>query len=505
MMCRAVCVWVGLALLAPGSIVAASPDVEGLASGVENKVLEWRRDIHQHPELGNREFRTAALVAEHLQGLGMEVRTGIAHTGVVGILRGARPGPRIALRADMDALPVTEQVDLPFASRVTTEFRGQETGVMHACGHDAHVAILMGVAEALAGMRDELPGEVMFIFQPAEEGAPEGEEGGAALMLREGLFDGFQPAAVFGLHVGAGIPSDVIAVRPGPFMAAADAFRIVVKGRQAHGSRPWSAIDPIVVAAEIVGSAQTLVSRRADLTRAPVVVSFGAIQGGIRQNIIPDEVELIGTIRTFEPDMREDVFKRAARHRRACRRGARRDGRVGHSLAGGLSGDAQRRRADRRDARGVDARRARQGHRGPADHRSGRFLLLRGACPDAVLLRRRNAAGPGHGGRGDQSFAVLLSRRGRPAARDARHARSRAGGTTLTVGHQQELPMNKDQLKGRVKKVTGKVKEVAGKAVGNKKLEREGKSESSTGKAQAGYGDVRKDLSRLGKDVKKGL
>ena len=308
MMCRSICMWAGLALLAPGSIAAASPDVESLASGVENKVLEWRRDIHQHPELGNREFRTAALVAEHLQGLGMEVRTGIAHTGVVGILRGARPGPRIALRADMDALPVTEQVDLPFASRVTTEFRGQETGVMHACGHDAHVAILMGVAEALAGMRAELAGEVMFIFQPAEEGAPEGEEGGAALMLREGLFDDFKPAAVFGLHVGAGIPSDVIAVRPGPFMAAADAFRIVVKGRQAHGSRPWSAIDPIVVAAEIVGSAQTLVSRRADLTRAPVVVSFGAIQGGIRQNIIPDEVELIGTIRTFEPDMREDVF-----------------------------------------------------------------------------------------------------------------------------------------------------------------------------------------------------
>lgn len=294
--------------LSSAAFIAEAAEVEALARSVEASVVEWRRDIHQHPELGNREFRTAALVAEHLRGLGLEVRTGIAHTGVVGILRGGQPGPRIALRADMDALPVTEQVDLPFASRVTTEFRGQTVGVMHACGHDAHVAILMGVAEALAGIRDKLNGEVMFIFQPAEEGAPEGEEGGAELMLREGLFDHFKPDAVFGLHVIAGIPSDVIAVRPGPFMAAADSFRIVVKGRQTHGSRPWSGVDPIVVAADIVSTTQTLVSRRTDLTRAPVVVSFGAIQGGIRDNIIPDEVELIGTIRTFELDMRDDVF-----------------------------------------------------------------------------------------------------------------------------------------------------------------------------------------------------
>ena len=287
---------------------AHGADIDALVETVEAKVVEWRRDIHQHPELGNREFRTAALVAEHLQDLGLEVRTGIAHTGVVGILRGGQPGPRIALRADMDALPVTEQVDLPFASRVTTEFRGQQTGVMHACGHDAHVAILMGVAEALAGIKEQLTGEVMFIFQPAEEGPPEGEEGGAELMLKEGLFTDFMPDAVFGLHVVAGIPSDVIAVRPGPFMAAADSFRIVVKGRQTHGSRPWSGVDPIVVAADIVSTAQTLVSRRSDLTRAPVVVSFGAIKGGIRQNIIPDEVELIGTIRTFEQDMRDDIF-----------------------------------------------------------------------------------------------------------------------------------------------------------------------------------------------------
>lgn len=291
-----------------GTAVGAA-EVESLAAAVDDKVIEWRRDIHQHPELGNREFRTAALVAGHLEALGLEVRTGIAHTGVVGILRGGRPGPRIALRADMDALPVTEQVDLPFASRVTTEFRGQTVGVMHACGHDAHTAILMGAAEALAGMRGELAGEVMFIFQPAEEGAPEGEAGGAALMIREGLFDDFMPDTVLGLHVSAGIPSDTIAVRPGPFMAAADSFRIVVKGRQAHGSRPWGGVDPIVAAADIIGTAQTLVSRRSDLTRAPVVVTFGAIKGGVRQNIIPDEVELIGTIRTFEPDMREAVFE----------------------------------------------------------------------------------------------------------------------------------------------------------------------------------------------------
>ena len=290
-------------LLASAPLAAA--ELTDLAASVDAQVVAWRRDIHQHPELGNREQRTAALVAAHLQKLGLEVRTGVAHTGVVGILRGARPGKRIAIRADMDALPVTEQVDLPFASKATTEYRGQATGVMHACGHDAHTAILMGVAQALASRRRELAGEVMFIFQPAEEGPPEGEDGGASLMLKEGLFSAFRPDAVFGLHVWAGIPADTIAVRPGPFMAAADGFRIVVKGRQTHGSRPWDGIDPIVAAADIVSTAQTLVSRRAMLTRAPLVVSFGAIQGGIRENIIPESVELIGTIRSFEPDMRD--------------------------------------------------------------------------------------------------------------------------------------------------------------------------------------------------------
>ena len=296
------------ALLACPIARAEMPAPVALADAVADPVLAWRRDIHQHPELGNREFRTAKLVADHLRGLGLEVRTGLAHTGVVGILKGARPGPRLALRADMDALPVTERGELPFASQVTTEYRGQVTGVMHACGHDAHTAILMGVAQALASVRETLPGEVMFIFQPAEEGPPDDEEGGAALMVAEGLFEDFQPEAVFGLHVIAGIPSDTIATRPGPFMAASDFFRIVVKGRQTHGSRPWSGVDPIVAAADIISTAQTLVSRQAELTRAPVVVTFGAIHGGIRQNIIPDSVEMIGTIRTFEPDMRERVF-----------------------------------------------------------------------------------------------------------------------------------------------------------------------------------------------------
>jgi len=296
-------------LLASGSLAAqTAPDTQAAASAVANEVLVWRRDIHQHPELGNRETRTSKLVADHLRKLAMDVRTGIGGTGVVGILRGGKPGPRIALRADMDALPVTERGDLPFASKITTQYRGQTTGVMHACGHDTHTAVLMGVAKALAGMRKDLPGEVMFVFQPAEEGAPEGEQGGASRMLAEGLFADFKPEAMFGLHVIAGIPSDTIAVRPGPFMAGSDRFTITVLGRQTHGAKPWGGIDPIVTAAQIVSSAQTLVSRRAELTRAPLVLSFGAINGGIRYNIIPDNVQLEGTIRTFKPDMRDDVL-----------------------------------------------------------------------------------------------------------------------------------------------------------------------------------------------------
>jgi amidohydrolase len=297
-----------LALCLPTMAKAAEIDVNAWATSVDSKVLTWRRDIHQFPELGNREFRTSKLVAEHLRKLGLEVKTGIAHTGVVAILRGAKPGPRIALRADMDALPVTESSGLPFESKQTTEFRGEKTGVMHACGHDSHTAILMGVADAMVKNKAQLPGEVMFIFQPAEEGPPDGETGGATAMLAEGLFKQFKPEAIFGLHVWSTLNANQMGYRSGPAMAASDRFRIVVKGRQTHGSRPWGGVDPIVAAADIISTAQTIVSRRMNISELPVVVSFGAIKGGIRYNIIPDEVELIGTIRTFDEGMRQKVF-----------------------------------------------------------------------------------------------------------------------------------------------------------------------------------------------------
>ncbi|TNJ32665.1 amidohydrolase [Arenimonas terrae] len=292
-----------------GPAAAQAPDVEALASAVDAKVQAWRRDIHQHPELGNREVRTAKLVADHLRALGFEdVRTGIATTGVTAVLRGGKPGPRIAVRADMDALPVTERNDLPFASKATSTFRGETVGVMHACGHDAHTGILMGVAEALASMKAELPGEILFIFQPAEEGPPDGEDGGADEMLKQGIFERFKPEAVFGLHVFSTLNAGTVGWRSGPAMAASDRFNIVVKGRQTHGSRPWGGVDPIVAAADIIGTTQTIVSRRQNISKQPVVVSYGAIKGGIRYNIIPDSVELVGTIRTFDEGMRQAVF-----------------------------------------------------------------------------------------------------------------------------------------------------------------------------------------------------
>ena len=298
-----------LLALVPCATLAADAQVEALAAKVDGKVQAWRRDIHQHPELGNREVRTAQLVAEHLRALGFEeVRTGIATTGVTAVLRGGKPGPRIALRADMDALPVTERSGLPFASKVTSTFRGEPVGVMHACGHDAHVGILMGVAEALASIRAELPGEILFVFQPAEEGPPDGEEGGAEEMLAQGIFKGFKPQAVFGLHVFSTLNAGQLGWLSGPAMAASDRFNIVVQGRQTHGSRPWGGVDPIVAAADLIGTSQTIVSRRQDISRLPVVVSFGAIKGGIRYNIIPDSVELVGTIRTFDEGMRQGVF-----------------------------------------------------------------------------------------------------------------------------------------------------------------------------------------------------
>ncbi|HUO39273.1 MAG TPA: amidohydrolase, partial [Mycobacterium sp.] len=253
------------------------------------RVIAWRRDLHQNPELSNREFRTSQKVADHLKGLGIEVRTGIAHTGVVGVLRGSRPGPTVAIRADMDALPVTEQVDLPFKSTVTATYRGEKVGVMHACGHDGHTAMLMGLAEILAGMRKDLPGTVLFIFQPAEEGAPEGERGGAPLMLEEGLFDIARPQAVFGMHLFSDQPTGKIGYRSGPLMAASDRFRIVVNGRQTHGALPWGGVDPIVTASQIVMALQTIVSRQVDISQYPAIVTVGVIKGGIRYNIVPGE------------------------------------------------------------------------------------------------------------------------------------------------------------------------------------------------------------------------
>jgi amidohydrolase len=292
----------------PAGAAITETQLDQAAKSLAPQVIEWRRDFHQNPELGNRETRTSQKVAEHLKALGLEVRTGIAHTGVVGVLKGGKPGPTIALRADMDALPVTEQVDLPFKSRVTSEYRGEKVGVMHACGHDAHTAILMGAAQALASMRKDLPGTVLFIFQPAEEGAPEGEKGGAPLMLEEGVFDIAKPDAAFGLHVWSGLNAGKIGYRSGPFMAASDRYRILVKGEQTHGSKPWGGVDPIVASAQIVMGLQTLVSRQIDITAHPAVVSIGAIKGGIRNNIIPDQVEMIGTFRTFDPGVRQQII-----------------------------------------------------------------------------------------------------------------------------------------------------------------------------------------------------
>jgi amidohydrolase len=305
-----------LALLTVAPAARAAIDDAALATATEAvmpQVVTWRRDFHANPELSNRETRTSKIVAEQLRRLGLEVRTGIAHTGVVGVLRGGRPGPTVALRADMDALPVTEQVDVPFKSTVTAEYRGEKVGVMHACGHDAHTAILLGTAKVLAGMKSELPGTVLFVFQPAEEGAPEGERGGASLMLEEGLFTNPKPEAVFGLHVFSTGNVGTVGYRSGPLMAGSDRFRLVVHGRQTHGARPWGGVDPIVTASQIVLGLQTIVSRQIDITQYPAVVTVGAIKGGIRNNIIPDSVELVGTFRTFDPAIRAQVTERIKR------------------------------------------------------------------------------------------------------------------------------------------------------------------------------------------------
>ncbi len=291
----------------------SAAELDSAAAAIEPRVIEWRRDFHRNPELANREFRTSEKVAEHLRALGLEVRTGMAHTGVVAVIEGKLPGPTILLRADMDALPVTEKTDVPFRSTATGEFRGRAVGVMHACGHDAHTAILMGVAEILVKLRERLPGRVLLVFQPAEEGVPEGERGGAPLMLDEGLLKIARPDAAFALHVGSSLNTGTVAIRPGPLMAGSDFFRIIVTGKQSHGSRPWQGVDAIVTAAQIVNSLQTIVSRQVDITELPSVVSIGAVNGGVRHNIIAETVEMLGTIRTFSPAMRQDIIERMKR------------------------------------------------------------------------------------------------------------------------------------------------------------------------------------------------
>lgn len=304
----------GLLFVLGPTAVMAEPSlaerVDALAPEIDARVVAWRRYFHEHPELSNREYKTAETIATALEDMGMEVWTGIAHTGVVGILKGGKPGPVIALRADIDALPVQEHGDLPFKSVATGEYRGAETSVMHACGHDTHIALGLGTAAIFAQLREQVPGTIMFIFQPAEEGAPEGEEGGAFLMLKEGLFDRLKPDAIFGLHVWSAVNAGEITYRSGPLMASEDGFQIDIVGRQTHASRPWGGIDPIVTAAQVVLALQTIASRQVNVTKAPSVISVGRISGGIRGNIIPDRVELLGTVRAFDPDMREDIRQR---------------------------------------------------------------------------------------------------------------------------------------------------------------------------------------------------
>jgi amidohydrolase len=297
---------------APAADAAAlRADADGIVHSLVPRLIETRRYLHQRPELSNREVETGKYLAKRLRELGLDVRYPVAKTGVVAVLKGGRPGPVVALRSDIDALPVTEEVDVPFKSTVRTTFDGKDVGVMHACGHDAHMAILLTVAETLAKVRDRVPGTVRFLFQPAEEGPPAGAEGGAPLMIREGALG--DAKAIFGLHVMSALPVGVIGYREGGIMASADDFRIVVKGRQTHGAQPWNGVDPIVVASQIVNGLQTIVSRQMDLTKGAVVVTVGKIEGGMRFNIVPDEVTMQGTIRAFDPEMRTDVHERVKR------------------------------------------------------------------------------------------------------------------------------------------------------------------------------------------------
>jgi amidohydrolase len=305
----AVSAWVALGALwvSSASQPVAAADIEAQIKAVDAKVVAWRRDFHQNPELSNREVRTAKIVAEHLKKLGLEVETGIAMTGVVALLRTGKPGPTIALRADMDGLPVTERTEVPFRSTAKSNYRGEEVGVMHACGHDSHTAVLMGVAEVLVKSKADLRGNVLFVFQPAEEGAPPGEVGGASEMLKAGIFEKYRPEVAFGLHAWANLNTGVVGYRSGPLMAGSNAWRIVVKGKQTHGSRPWNGVDPINVTAQIINGLNTIVSRQVDITDNPAVVSVGIVKAGVRNNIIPDSAEMIGTLRTFTADQKAKI------------------------------------------------------------------------------------------------------------------------------------------------------------------------------------------------------
>lgn len=291
--------------------------LDSLAAEAQPQVVEWRRWFHENPELSNREFNTAKKIEEVLREMGLEPQTGIAQTGIVAVIEGGKPGPMVAIRSDMDGLPVVEQTGLPFASTKTDVYNGQDVGVMHACGHDSHMSMLLGAAWVLNSVKDDLAGSVMLIFQPAEEGAPEGEEGGAELMLKEGIWADSKPEAVFGIHVGIATPGGQIAAKPGPLMAAVDSFEITVVGKQSHGAMPWNGVDPIVVASQIVLGLQTIVSRQVDVTLAPSIVSVGRISGGVRNNVIPDRVEMEGTIRTFDENMRREIHTRIEKTARA--------------------------------------------------------------------------------------------------------------------------------------------------------------------------------------------
>ena len=284
--------------------------IQERSESIQQKLTEWRRHLHHHPELGNREFKTAAYIVDKLKGLGLEIKTGVAKTGVVAILRGGKPGPVIALRADMDALPVKERVNIPYASTDSAMYNGIKVPVMHACGHDAHVAILIGTAQVLSSMKKEIAGTVKFIFQPAEEGPPDGEEGGAALMVKEGVMENPKVDVIFGMHIESWIPAGDIQYKPGAFMASADMFTIKVKGKSSHGSQPWLGVDPISVSAQIIEGLQNIVSRQMDLTKAPVVITVAKINSGVRFNIIPEETFMEGTLRTLDSKMQKDVQER---------------------------------------------------------------------------------------------------------------------------------------------------------------------------------------------------